>query len=356
MSAPRVLIAGAGPVGLTAGLALRGAGCAVEIFDSRCEGEGDGDPRAIALAHGSALILDRLDVALPESAAPIQRIEISQQHGFGRAGIDAAAHQLGALGHVVRLGELTRVLRHKCQATGMLLRFGARLPDEPEDEVALVVHAEGSTGDCVVVRDYGQTAVVTEARSDRAPAHTAFERFTPAGPLALLPMGTGHSVVWCVKPERADELCTCSEAAFIAALDTATRFAGITWRSIGTRTAYALKLSRRTQSDADRQVWIGNAAQTLHPVAGQGLNLGLRDAYELGAALADGVNEAQLSRWRARRRKDRDAIVRLTDGYVSLFSNDLGLLRIGRGLGLTMLDTLPPLKGLVARHMMFGAR
>lgn len=356
MSAPRVLVAGAGPVGLTAGLALRGAGCAVEIFDARAEGEGDGDPRAIALAHGSALILDRLGVALPEGATPIRRIEISQQHGFGRASIDAAAHHLDALGHVVRLGGLTRVLRQKCQATGMVLRFGTRLPAQPEDDIALVVHAEGSTGDCALVRDYGQTAVVTEARSDHAPAHTAFERFTPAGPLALLPMGTGHSVVWCSTPERADELCTCSEAAFVAALETATRFAGITWRSIGTRTAYALKLSRRTQPDTDRQVWVGNAAQTLHPVAGQGLNLGLRDAYELGVALADGVGEAQLSRWRARRRQDRDSIVRLTDGYVSLFSNDLGLLRLGRGLGLTLVDALPPLKRLVARHMMFGTR
>ncbi|MFN0162943.1 MAG: FAD-dependent monooxygenase [Burkholderiales bacterium] len=356
MAAPRVLIAGAGPVGLTAGLALLRAGCVVEIVDARAEGENDDDPRAIALAHGSALILDRLDVALPESATPIRRIEISQQHGFGRASIDASEHRLDALGYVVRLGDLTRALRLKCRATRMMFRYGTTLPDTPEAEVALVVHAEGSAGDCALVRNYGQTAVVTEARADHAPSHTAFERFTPAGPLAVLPLGTGHSVVWCMEPDRAEVLSSCAEPVFIAALNQATRYAGITWQSVGTRTAFALKLLRRAQSDIGRQVWIGNAAQTLHPVAGQGLNLGLRDAFELGVSLADGVDEARLSRWRARRRMDRETIVRLTDGYVSLFSNDLGLLRFGRGLGLALVNALPPLKGLVARGMMFGMR
>lgn len=356
MAVPRVLVVGAGPVGLTAGLALHRAGCDVEIVDARAEGESDTDPRSVALAHGGTLILNRLEVELPADATPIRRIEISQQRGFGRASIDAAEHHLDALGHVVRLGSLTRALRQKCQAAGMVLRFEAALPAAPDGEVALVVHAEGSPGDAALVRDYGQTAIVTEARADRAPAHTAFERFTPAGPLAVLPMGTSHSVVWCMKPERAKELFACDEAAFLAALEQATRFAGLTWQRVGARTTYALKLLRRAQSSASRQVWIGNAAQTLHPVAGQGLNLGLRDAFELGMALAGGIDEARLSRWLARRRMDREAIVRLTDGYVSLFSNDLGLLRAGRGLGLALVDALPPLKGLVARRMMFGVR
>ena len=113
---------------------------------------------------------------------------------------------------------------------------------------------------------------------------------------------------------------------------------------------------RRAFDDSGREVWLGNAAQTLHPVAGQGLNLGLRDAFELALALRDRTVESGLSALRARRRIDRDAMVRTTDAYVSLFSNDFGPLRLARGVGLALVDTVPALRRFVARRMMFGER
>lgn len=373
MTAPavgaQVIVAGAGPVGLTVALALHAAGMAPRVFDARPATAGAADPRAIAISHGSRLILERLGAWDGIEATPIRTILVSQDNGFGRSRIEAADHGIDALGHVARLPHLCDALLRVARKRGIEVHHevpvgpcnrtphGVRVSISGETvDAALLIRAEGSPGDAATIKDYGQSAVVTEAWPDRAHTGTAWERFTREGPLALLPLEDRFSVVWCMRPERAAAIAALDDTAFLAAFSAATRFAPQRWTQAGPRRVFPLALARRPADSAAREVSLGNAAQSLHPVAGQGLNLGMRDAFELAEALRDGVGDSALSTWRARRRRDRDATVAATDAYVTLFSNDFGPLRVARGIGLVLVDTLPPLRRFVARRMMFGAR
>ena len=365
-----VLIAGAGPVGLTAALALHARGVPVQLIDAKPRVDIGRDPRAIALAHGSRLILERLGVWPAIGATAIRHIRVSQQGGFGQTRIEAADYDVDALGYVVRLGQLNQALLQAAEHAGITLRFGTALGavahgtdavtasvGEQEQSVSLVVYAEGKPGGAHVrTKDYGQTAIVTEVWSAEPHAALAHERFTPQGPLALLPLESGYSIVWCLRPAHAQQLMALDDAGFLAELAAATGFAQRSWKKVAARHAYPLTLVTRGAQTHAREIALGNAAQTLHPVAGQGLNLGLRDAFELAEALQGGVSSAALSSYTRHRKLDRTAMIALTDRYVSLFSNDLLPLRAARGLGLTALNLLPPLRGLIARRMMFGLR
>jgi 2-octaprenyl-6-methoxyphenol hydroxylase len=226
----------------------------------------------------------------------------------------------------------------------------------------LVVHAEGTPGDDpgIRVHDYHQHAVIAEVEPREVHGGQAWERFTPDGPLALLPLGTGYALVYSAPPARAAELLRLDDAGFLSALrqqfGTRLDFVGC-----GARSAFPLARRVRTQLCAERQVWIGNAAQTLHPVSGQGFNLGLRDAWELAAALlADSARDPGdadlLAAYARARQLDRRGGAAFTDGIVRLFSNDIAPLRLARGLGLFALDALPPLRHFVAKRMIWGAR
>ena len=198
---------------------------------------------------------------------------------------------------------------------------------------------------------------------ERQPAHgrRAWERFTPDGPLALLPLGDDYSVVFTVPPAKADALLAMDDAAFLAALQQ--QFGPrVTFAATSPRARYPLALRLRRQLVAPRQVWIGNAAQTLHPVSGQGFNLGIRDAWELAqAVLAAGDagalgNTATLAGYARGRALDRRGSVAFTDGIVRAFSNDFAPFTIARGLGLLALDLCPPARRFVAGRMIWGAR
>ncbi|MBL8383794.1 MAG: FAD-dependent monooxygenase [Burkholderiales bacterium] len=370
MTGQRVLIVGAGPVGLAAALAFRSVGLRPLVADGRARGAARGDARAIALAHGSRQILDRLGVWPHLAATPIGTVMVSQEGGFGRARIEARDHGIDALGHVVRLGPLVEALAAEADRRGIEVRHdspvgatasidgGVRAAVGADAvDCALLVRAEGSPGPGADVRDYGQTALVTEVEPRDAADARAWERFTAEGPLALLPLERGFSVVWCMRPPRADALMQASDAAFLGALSAATGFTPYRWTAVAPRHAFPLTLARR-RADAvgAREVAIGNASQMLHPVAGQGLNLGLRDAFELALALRDGIDGSSLHAWQRRRAGDRNATVAVTDAYVSLFSNQIAPLRAARGAGLALVDTLPWLRTLIARRMMFGSR
>lgn len=372
MDTAAILVAGAGPVGLTAALALKRDGHAVTVIDAKGEHHAPPDPRAVALSHGSRLILERVGVWPAIAATPVKHIVVSQQGGFGRTRIESADHRLAALGYVARLGPLTAVLREAVRTAGIGLQFDSPLEsiehaaapdghalvriDGASRAASLVLHAEGAHGVSAMSRDYGQTAIVTEAWPREAHEWRAHERFTPQGPLALLPLQTGMSIVWCMHPDLAARHLRLADDAFIAELDAATHFAKLTWLRVAPRHAYPLSLRKREPDRHRREVSLGNAAQALHPVAGQGLNLGLRDAFELSLALRRGVSAATIGEYRRRRRTDRDAMIATTDAYVSLFSNDFAPLRIARGLGLALVDVLPPVRAFVARRMMFGVR
>jgi 2-octaprenyl-6-methoxyphenol hydroxylase len=376
-----VLIVGGGPIGAATALALRGAGLAVGLFEARAPQAAKQDPRPIALSHGSRLILQRLGVwdAL-QPATPIERIHVSQRGGFGRAELDARKVGLPALGYVVDYGRLATMLAQaidtdrncrliRAQASALKpgmesarVRFDAGRGEE-ETTARLVAVADGGTLAATPTRrrDYQQSVVTTRVACELPHRNVAYERFTSRGPLALLPMNELLALVWTTAPEHAQELCELSEPAFLERLQGAFGNRLGKFQEAGARSRYPLALSVAGHTVQSRVVAVGNAAQTLHPVAGQGLNLGLRDAWELAITIRDGDpsgigNAAQLERYRARRRLDRSGGIGFTDALVRLFSNDIAPLGLARGLGLAALGAMPPARDFVVRRMTFGTR
>ncbi len=376
-----VVIVGGGPVGAALALAFEPSGLSVLVADARDENPREDDPRTLALSYGSRLILERLGVwGNVTMATPIASIHVSQRGAFGRAVLSAAESGLPALGYVVPYAALQRALDAAMQrATHVTLVAGARVADveagaefariELEDNASnrevrarLVVIADGGATSRaltrVEVRDYGQSAIVANVLTSRSHGNIAFERFTSAGPLALLPRENGYALVWTTTPDAAQQLCTLHASAFLAQLQTvfgdrAGRFTDVTARA-----AFPLTLRVAQPPTAARTLLLGNAAQTLHPVAGQGLNLGLRDAWELGECIqshpGDPGGRDVLAAYAARRWRDRTGGILLTDALVRVFSNDRLPLRWLRGCGLTFLDSLPPVKRAFMQQMMFG--
>jgi 2-octaprenyl-6-methoxyphenol hydroxylase len=225
----------------------------------------------------------------------------------------------------------------------------------------LVLADGGMTRGSEKITDYGQRAVVASVSAERASPATAWERFTTEGPLALLPFGDRHALVWSVRPGAAEELCSLPEGEFLTRLRAA--FGGRLgeFLSTGSRSAFPLSLRRGAVRPSPRVLAIGNAAQTLHPVAGQGLNLGLRDAWELARMLLESAKEeigspALLAHYARERTLDRYSGIGLTDFLVRVFSNSFAPLALARGAGLALLDVLPPARHFLARRMIFGAR
>jgi 2-octaprenyl-6-methoxyphenol hydroxylase len=211
------------------------------------------------------------------------------------------------------------------------------------------------------VRDYGQSALITHITCSAPQANTAFERFTPQGPLALLPFKEGYELVWTASHQAAQEMLAWDDTKFLRELHQHFGDRVGEFLTVSKRTCFPLGLRRAPQqTPMPHTVLLGNAAQTLHPVAGQGFNMGLRDAWELAQEILDTTPEAlgtdaMLASYRSQRRTDREAGIRFTDGLVRLFSNDLPLISAGRAAALTALDCLPFVKKFVAKRMMFGA-
>jgi 2-octaprenyl-6-methoxyphenol hydroxylase len=374
-----VLIVGAGPVGAVCALALRQQGIAVRVLEAQ-SADARGDTRTLALSHGARLILERLGVwdGL-DDVTPITRIHVSQRGALGVARLSAAEAGVPALGYVLSYAALTATLKRALADAGVAVEYGVaveriesgaevaslHLADGRSVAAPLVVVADGGRGETApapkFARDYAQTAVVCEVKTELPHANQAFERFTPEGPAALLPKGDRYALVWTASNADAQRIAALPDVEFLAAL----------YRHVGGRQGLFLEASPRktfplmlawTGSEAaDHVVRIGNAAQTLHPVAGQGFNIGLRDAWELAdlcgdtpAAAIGGV--AMLAAYARGRRADVLGGVGFTDFLVRMFSNDIAPLRHARGLGLLALEGLPPLKNFVARRMMFGAR
>ena len=224
----------------------------------------------------------------------------------------------------------------------------------------LIVVADGSGVADTEIVDYQQSAVTARVVSEHPHNNRAYERFTPHGPLALLPDGAGWALVWTTSPTRAQVLCELDSKQFLDELRAEFGSRVGEFISVSGRASYPLKLRRAPRAPLDHVVLIGNAAQTLHPVAGQGFNLGLRDAWELAehalsAAVAPG-SSAWLLGYHKRRDVDRGGGIGITHTLVQLFSNDLPPLRMARGLALTLLGCVPPLKNFLIRRMTFGAR
>jgi 2-octaprenyl-6-methoxyphenol hydroxylase len=219
----------------------------------------------------------------------------------------------------------------------------------------------GALGLAAHTEDYGQVALIANVGADRPHEGIAYERFTPTGPLALLPLADGAwGLVWTLEPARAAAVLEFSDDRFLHELQQCFGWRAGRFTRVGRRAAYPLQLNRAEGTVASRAVLIGNAAQALHPVAGQGFNLGLRDAATLAELLADARAAAPggsfdagqadlLAAFAARRNADRGGVVRFTDGLVKLFGNRMPGVGAARDLGLLLFDLSPTAKSAMSR-------
>ena len=360
MSAAQVDVAihGAGPVGCALALALRDSGLSIAVVGRR-PAETSVKPvalafRPIALSYASRLILERIAAWGGLPATPIEQIHVSQSGGFGRTRILREDLGLPALGSVADYAEVTGRLARAVDASLYWL------VDAQAPRARLVVHAEGSPGGQPVTKDYGHTAIVAAVECDPAAHHVAWERFTPEGPLALLPLAGRYGLVWSRAHAAAAATMELEDAPFLAEVQAAFGRRAGRFLKVGARTATPLVLRKRGPSFAPGEIHIGNAAQTLHPVAGQGLNLGLRDAWDLaglirgtapGALGAPALKESFVRK----RRLDVRATVGATDLLATLYVRRDPLSVLLRGAALTALDVFPPARNAFARRMVYGA-
>jgi len=388
-----VVVVGAGPVGATLTLALSDSELDIVTLDTRASGSIARGDRSLALSHGARLIFERLNVwgavaATPGAVTAIGVVDVSQRGSFGHVRLDAAELGLPALGYIVGYRALQSALDAELARRGAALNYdcsATRIAATPAyvtieaDQGArsvslsarLVALADGGSellpGGARRGHDYKQVAVTAKLSLREPHGGIAFERFTPEGPVALLPEGDRYGLVWTTTPERGAALVDLPESEFLAALEK--RIGGAQgpgnvpggFTRAADRRSFPLRLEYASRVVGERCALIGNAAQALHPVAGQGLNLGLRDAYELAQELLSTPRDAlgsarQLAAYARRRRVDRVSGIAFTHGLLSVFGNDTPLVAWPRGLALTLLEAMPPLKHAFTRTMLFGLR
>jgi 2-octaprenyl-6-methoxyphenol hydroxylase len=309
---------------------------------------------------------------------PIERIHISQRGRFGRTVLDAREAFLPALGYVSDYASIVAALDAAVDGAGIEVIRGARVTAIAHDAQSARIEymAAGGVRDCIAslvavadgsatavdvgVRtiDYHQAGITAVVAIDRPHRNTAYERFTPEGPLALLPLGDAYALVWTVSHESAAVLVSAPTHEFLSQLQEKFGERVGRFTRVESRAAQHLTLRIAERLTCGRAVLIGNAAQALHPVAGQGFNLGLRDAWELAAEVRRrGASDVALpDAYAARRRIDRGGGIAFTDALVKIFSNDIAPLAHARGFGLAIVDNLPLVKTFVARRMIFGSR
>ena len=379
MSAHELAIVGGGPVGLAAAVAAAHHGIDVLLLAADDDTEVR-DPRLFALSHATRLVLERLGAWAHIAAAhAIRTVHVSERGAFGSATLSAEMLGLPALGYVVAQSDLMAALRRRMSAMGIVRIAGCVTTVREEGAIAVVTYEAGSerrelavsavalaeggamlAGSPLIERDYGQCALTATVGAQFAHSDWAYERFTPEGTIALLPLESGHALVWTVPVAVADTLLALDEHAFERAASDCygSRIGALRLQS--PRASFPLKLRFARQMAGTRIVLIGNSAQTLHPVAGQGFNLGVRDAYELAAILGASVREAEaliqgLQRYRSKRRLDRTGGALFTDLLVRIFSIDNAFMGFARSTGLAALDAIGPAKRFLMRRMIFGA-
>jgi 2-octaprenyl-6-methoxyphenol hydroxylase len=385
-----LVIVGGGLVGASLAIALSGHGlrmALVEAATPSADTQPNYDDRALALAYGSRRIFEGLGLwhAIAPQAGPIERIHVSERGQFGFTHLDCAEESVPALGYVITARELGRTLLARlpelhdldiiapARVTAVsvddeqaLLRLDAG-DQQRELSARLLVAADGVKS---FIRDamqlpvrrweYGQSAVVANITPERPHRQVAYERFTGTGPVALLPMNDERcALVWTVADSELEEVLALDDASFMQRFQA--RFGQRLGRfvRVGARQGYPLAMVRATESVRPRLAVIGNAAHTLHPIAGQGFNLGLRDVAALADVLADAMAGSEdigelavLQRYAQWRGRDQQLVSLATDGLARLFANPLVPLRIGRNLGMLAMDILPGARHRLARAAM----
>jgi 2-octaprenyl-6-methoxyphenol hydroxylase len=384
-----ILISGGGLVGASLALALSQLELDVALIEAVPFGmteQPSFDERTTAISNGTQRIFNAIGVwpLIERAAIPIKRIHVSDQGRFGFARINAQEQDLAQLGYVVVNRVMGEALWRRLQESKVKIYAPAKVSalhrnsDMQVVDIAtgtehqtlsarLVIAADGANS---VVReaagigaskqDYNQTAIVTNVGCQKFHNHIAYERFTPEGPLAMLPLSDARvGVVWVLAPGSAQQMLQLSDAEFIARLQSAFGLRLGRFTQVGKRSGYPLALTQSNAHTAERLAVIGNAAQSLHPIAGQGFNLGLRDAACLAEVLADAQREQQgnfdpgsadvLQRYAEWRREDRGGIVKFTDGLVRLFAQPFGPVKAVRDVGMLLFDLSPHAKDYLAQ-------
>ena len=345
------------------------------------------DDRSIALAWGSRRIFDSMGVwrAMTPAATAIKTIHVSDRGHFGFTRLDARQQQVEALGYVIAaraIGKvLTEALAHQANvtlispATVTNIDFDSACANVTVDQegqsrqlkTRLLVGADGVQSSVrellsvdTTMNDYGQTAVIANLTTEKPHHHIAFERFTNTGPMALLPLDHDRcALVWTVEKEQVEEVMSLDDDVFLQAVLKHFGYRLGKLIKVGRRDAYPLRLVRAQEQVRERLVLIGNAAHTLHPVAGQGFNLGLRDVATLAQVIAEARQMDKdigslpiLNRYAEWRISDHNRVINFTDNLVKLFSNDLLPLSFARNVGLLVADVFPPVKKALLRRTM----
>jgi len=385
-----LVIVGGGLVGASLAIALSGRGLRMALVEAAvpsADSQPSYDDRALALAYGTRRIFEGMGLwqDIAPRAGAIERIHVSEHGRFGFTHLDSAEERVPALGYVITARELGRTLL-ACLPTlpDLEVIAPARVSDIAVDEhrarltlqqddagrqidTRLLVAADGvksfvrdAMGLPVRRWEYGQSAVVANITPQRSHQQVAYERFTESGPVALLPMSDERcALVWTVADDQLDEVLALDDAAFMARFQQ--RFGQRLGRftRVGGRQGYPLAMVRATESVRPRVAVIGNAAHTLHPIAGQGFNLGLRDVAALADVLVDALAAGEdigqlavLDRYAQWRGRDQQLVSLATDGLARLFANPLAPLRIGRNLGMLAMDMLPGARHRLARAAM----
>lgn len=378
-----ILIQGGGPVGLAcaAWILQKFPDANLILLDRNPVNDEDlanADSRGIALSHGSKLLLNTIN-AWPTEFAEIHRVHISQAGRFGRALMTREELAQDALGHIIRYRDIHMALRQalrrlQAKSVNFTWKHIGKDAEEINSDAKCIVHAEGGLfkkQDWVESgRDYGQSALVGLVEVENAVPHQAWERFTSEGPLAVLPSHYGPNIlnlVWCGSPESSQHRLQLRDDDFLSELQNEFGSRIGRFLKIQDRRLYELGLNYRKEITKENEVWIGNAAQALHPVAGQGLNLGLRDAFLLAETLVSVFSkpsnhpsqlqlQSALESYAQSRKVDRTTTIGLTDFMARVFTSNLAPIVMARGLALSALQWLPPVKTALARQMMFGRR
>lgn len=383
-----VIIVGGGMAGVTLALAISSLSqgkipiALIEACGPDSQQQAGFDARTIALSQGSCQQLIRTGIwpSLSECATAIKRIQVNDSGYLGSMSLTAGDYAITALGYVIELHDAgQRLFTLLSKAAGVSLYCPARVVDVARSQSGatvtldsgkqlqgqLMVAADGSSSllanTCNIhwqQLDYQQIAVIANVVTARHPEGCAFERFTCDGPLALLPMSQGRSsLVWCHRQIAGQEVMAWDDERFLYQLQQA-----FGWRlgkmlKVGVRYSYPLRLLTASQHVSHRLALVGNAAQTLHPVAGQGFNLALRDVISLAEVLAKAAQTGVdlgayqvLSQYQARRRTDQQTTVGITDGLIHLFSNHYHPLVVGRNLALMAMDNMPIIRDIFARR------
>jgi len=374
MSDDRVAILGAGPIGLACALLLSTRGIKSQLIDARSLEQARQDRRLLALSRGTMELLGGL---LGPAFGPVGRIfevHVSSSGQFGATRLTGRDFGSDALGATIWYADLVQALaraadadpnigiRRPCRVIDVEQSRDAvliRLDDSRCVEAPIAINAEGSNANGP---SCSSAALLAELDVDGLASGTAVERFTRDGPLALLPLpaaaGARKSMIWCLDHDIALQRLAWSDAEFTGKIQAmlGARIGRLTWA--GPRSAFPLVEQRRARLREHRLVYIGNAAQSLHPVAGQGFNLGMRDCVCLADSLAQATGDPikTLSRYEAVRKADRFAISRFTGALPGLFASRRAPVVVARSIALVAFDLAPALRRNLSSILMFGVR